>query len=287
MARKQVSRLEMSQIQKVLDTEKDTYFGHGLAINMNANAKALIRTLLIPEQPYSLSENRIILILEGRLRFRLNLMEYDVSAGDIALIPTNSIIEISGISDDYRCRMVTFERLEPPAETAPDPIIIRNRLEATAHCDKIISNLFDISTSGVAHRESSAMMLNALVKYMEECEPYVSSMKQSFNRQDIILNDFLRLVHQNCSAHRDIGWYADSLCVSKHYLHHCVSSASGKTAGQWISLALVQEARHLLKHTDLPVNEIARRLGFQSHSFFTRYFKSETGIVPEAYRRTV
>lgn len=261
MKKKSVSRLEISQIRKALNTEKDTYFGYGLAINMNANARALFQTLLIPNQPYSLSENRIILITEGNLQFRLNLTEYVVAKGDIALIPTNSIIEITEISDDYCCRMVTFEKLEKTQNTGrtiSDPIIIKNQFKAAMHCDRIISSLFELSTSKVVHRESSALLLNVLVKYIEECEPYMSSLKQSFSRQDVILNEFLKLVHQNCTIHRDLEWYADSLCVSKHYLHHCVSSASGKTAKGWISLALVQEARHLLKHTDLPSTKLPK-----------------------------
>lgn len=282
-----INHLEISQIKKVLDSENCTYFGSGMAINLDANANALIQTLLVPNQPYILSENRILLVVEGQLDFRLNLVEYDIAKGDLALIPVNSIIEINAISGDFRCRMVTFDNHGKSLDALPDPIIAKGRTELAMHCDRIISILYDLSTSLAGHRESSAIFLAALVKYMEESEPYVPAMKHPLCRQDIILNDFLRLVHHNCTIHREIGWYADSLCISRHYLHQCVSSASGKTAGQWISFSLIQKARHLLKHTDLPIGDIALQLGFQSHSFFTKYFKNQTGISPGAYRYQV
>ena len=92
-----INHLEISQIKKVLDSENCTYFGPGMAINLDANANALIQTLLVPNQPYILSENRILLVVEGQLDFRLNLVEYDIAKGDLALIPVNSIIEINAI----------------------------------------------------------------------------------------------------------------------------------------------------------------------------------------------
>ena len=226
-----INHLEISQIKKELDTENCTYFGPGMAINLDVNANALIQTLLVPNQPYILPENRILLVVEGQLNVRLNLVEYDIAKGDLALIPVNSIIEINAISGAFRCRT-----------------------ESAMHCDRIISILYDLSTSIAGHRESSAILLAALVKYMEESEPYVPAMKHPLYR---------------------------------HYLHQCVSSASGKTAGQWISFSLIQKARHLLKHTDLPIGDIALQLGFQSHSFFTKYFKNQTGISPGVYRYRV
>jgi AraC-like DNA-binding protein len=40
----------------------------------------------------------------------------------------------------------------------------------------------------------------------------------------------------------------------------------------------------LLVHTNLSVSEIANQLNFEDQSYFTKFFKRETGITPIQYR---
>jgi AraC-like DNA-binding protein len=46
----------------------------------------------------------------------------------------------------------------------------------------------------------------------------------------------------------------------------------------------IQEAKRLLNETDLNVTEIAFRLGFNSHSYFSAIFKDQEGLTPSEYR---
>ncbi len=47
----------------------------------------------------------------------------------------------------------------------------------------------------------------------------------------------------------------------------------------------IQQARQLLKNTHKSITEIALDVGFSSSSYFSRIFRRETGMSPEAYRR--
>ena len=44
-------------------------------------------------------------------------------------------------------------------------------------------------------------------------------------------------------------------------------------------------ARSLLKNTDLSVGDIARQLGYESETFFSRQFKQRIGVSPTVYRK--
>jgi AraC family transcriptional regulator len=46
----------------------------------------------------------------------------------------------------------------------------------------------------------------------------------------------------------------------------------------------MEQAKRLLRDTDLPVGEIGVRIGFVDASHFTRAFRQETGRSPKAYR---
>lgn len=49
----------------------------------------------------------------------------------------------------------------------------------------------------------------------------------------------------------------------------------------------VREAKSLLERTDTPIKQIAQRLGYADVFYFSRQFRSETGLPPRAYRESV
>lgn len=57
-------------------------------------------------QPYRAKEGRIIRILQGTGRISINLIEYEVSAHQIIIIPDNSLIELLEISPDYDFQVI-------------------------------------------------------------------------------------------------------------------------------------------------------------------------------------
>ena len=52
----------------------------------------------------------------------------------------------------------------------------------------------------------------------------------------------------------------------------------------WLNAHCILRAQVLLRHTDLSIYQIADTLGFQSATFFSRFFHRETGITPKEYR---
>ena len=50
-------------------------------------------------------------------------------------------------------------------------------------------------------------------------------------------------------------------------------------------LAVEGDGQHVLSDSDLPVKEIAARLGFTSAAYFSRAFQNETGQSPTEFRR--
>lgn len=64
-----------------------------------------------------------------------------------------------------------------------------------------------------------------------------------------------------------------------------LKATSGKTAGDWIELYVVREAKILLSNSSLRIKEIASRLHFSSQAFFGKYFRNITGMSPSDYRR--
>lgn len=87
------------------------------------------------------------------------------------------------------------------------------------------------------------------------------------------------------AAPKDIAAYAASLHISGNYLSRIVKSSTGRSVGAWIDIARVSLAKRLLRETDLPVIDIASRVGLDDQSYFTRFFRRQTGYTPSAFRK--
>lgn len=79
--------------------------------------------------------------------------------------------------------------------------------------------------------------------------------------------------------------YADILNISTNYLNKICREETGQTAGDLIRRRIAIEAQRLLHHTNLSVNEIANKLGFENLSYFVTFFKKQIGNTPEQFRK--
>lgn len=83
-----------------------------------------------------------------------------------------------------------------------------------------------------------------------------------------------------------VAEYADYLSVTPNYLHKCVKATTGKTAHALMDEMRSLEAMVLLKQTNLSIAEIASKVGKEDPSDFSRFFKSQTKLTPNQYRKS-
>jgi AraC family transcriptional activator of pobA len=81
-----------------------------------------------------------------------------------------------------------------------------------------------------------------------------------------------------------VQYFADTLNVSAAYLSDMLRSLTGQNTQQHIHQRLIEKAKRLLLTTSLSINETAFQLGFEYPQYFTRLFKSKTGLTPAAFR---
>ncbi|MFA8343433.1 MAG: helix-turn-helix domain-containing protein [Rhodothermaceae bacterium] len=106
------------------------------------------------------------------------------------------------------------------------------------------------------------------------------------SRQMEITYNFENLIKSAKNKRKPISEYAGELNISQVYLSECVKKTTGKSAKKVIDDYLVSEAKSILFQTLKPVSEIAVLLGFDDLSNFVKYFKTQTGITPKAFRDT-
>lgn len=73
--------------------------------------------------------------------------------------------------------------------------------------------------------------------------------------------------------------------LSKSKLYHLSVQTFGMGVSDYVRRKRIEEAKHLLETTELPISQIAERVGFHDANYFTRAFCREEDITPKQYRR--
>jgi AraC-like DNA-binding protein len=87
--------------------------------------------------------------------------------------------------------------------------------------------------------------------------------------------------HAEALSLRDV---AGEVGMTPGHLTTVVRRRTGRTVQEWIIQRRMAEARTLLEDSDLPVAEIARRVGVSDPGYFSRQFTRRHGISPRKWR---
>lgn len=231
--------------------------------------------------PQYVELGRILMVTAGTAAFSINLLPHELQAGDILVIPQHNYISIPAVSDDFDGEIVSFDHSPVEIEKC---VHLRLPIEDFTRMRRYADLLWDVvhrpyDRQTVIHLQ--AAMLSDL-KHLYIRQSTASTVR--LTRSEQIFSRFLDQLGHERQLPRSVKAYADKLCVSPNHLSAIVKKESGRSVMQWLNAHCILRAQVMLRHSDSTVGEIADRLGFRSATFFSRFFRRETGQTPSAYR---
>jgi AraC-like DNA-binding protein len=82
-----------------------------------------------------------------------------------------------------------------------------------------------------------------------------------------------------------VAQMAEEAGMSEFHFAREFKRSLGLTPKQYVTQCRVEESGRLLRSTDLKIEEVARRCGYQSASHFAEVFQKHVGMTPSRYRR--
>ncbi|MCI1267247.1 MAG: AraC family transcriptional regulator [Saprospiraceae bacterium] len=107
------------------------------------------------------------------------------------------------------------------------------------------------------------------------------------NKEPFILQNLKHYIETHFKTKHSASDYADLLNISAKTLAKLTKTHFNKTLTDLISERIVIEAKRELYLTNKAVKEIAYELGYIDEYYFSRFFKNNADISPQAYRDTV
>ena len=280
---KTIEELTFRAVGDMAGNDHGEYLGDELMMAMSV--ARLGKRFLVTGQPYRIEDGRIIRVISGTARSIINMEPHDLSLGTMLVVPPDSVFEIEQIDDLFDMQFVTFRDL---------PVDVGFKTCAELHLGDDDWNLtgeyFHLLSHTVSRQPLSyASVRGLLIALMSELHLIRKASEQrrsSQSRQQDIFHRFTALLNQYAAQQHTIAFYADRLCLTPNHLGAVIREASGLTVMQWIHRYIIQQAKLQLKYTDLPVWQIAESLNFPNPSFFSKFFKRETGQRPQEYRES-
>lgn len=107
------------------------------------------------------------------------------------------------------------------------------------------------------------------------------------NKEPFILQNLKNYIETHFKTKHSASDYADLLNISAKALAKLTKTHFNKTLTDLISERIIIEAKRELYLTNKAVKEIAYELGYIDEYYFSRFFKNNADISPQAYRDTV
>jgi AraC family transcriptional regulator, transcriptional activator of pobA len=112
-------------------------------------------------------------------------------------------------------------------------------------------------------------------------QPHRNSTPHSFT----LVKKFQKLIESHYSTLKLPKLYADLLFITPNHLNAVCNDVLGISAGEVIRDYIALEAKRLLINKSMTISEIAGSLNFADNSYFTKFFKKQTGQTPEEFRK--
>ncbi len=240
----------------------------------------------------------MMLVKAGTAKIEIDFKPYSLSAEQMLMLPPASLFRCVEQSDDFTVACISLSqsiteeltsRFEPAYFSFLTEYPIGNApKDDIDHVGYLIEGVFHmLEKSGQEHSLAKAKLLIQCF-YLDQYDSCKAQIAQrstaSISNQEHLFMRFLTLVHEHAARQRDVAFYADKLCISNRYLSAIVRNQAGKTVKDFIDNRCIQEIKILLRTTTDPFQSIADALNFPDQSFFSRYFKKNTGMTPKEFR---
>ncbi len=244
------------------------------------------------EHPHSHRFCEIIFVVDGRGCTTVNDERIEFQKGDILIYnPNVEHYEESSLSEPTEFMFFALDKFE--ITELPQNHLLPSEYSVIYHSGDSYSTLYDLFKKMIKEFENkddfyveiAQNISRTILMYIFRAINYAD---QSFNpnRSNGALDKAIRYINENYKSSISLEDIADACYINKYYLSHLFTKFKGMSIGKYVLSLKIDEAKRLLETSNLSINAIAERTGFNDPNYFSRTFKKESGMSPLQYRKS-
>lgn len=249
----------------------------------------------------------ILFIHKGSYLFEINLDNYILNEGDICILNSGELHQITGQCADavhdailFDPQILDFSYADEWEEHFIAPflnqsLICKNILHPMdagyPEIEIVVRKLMDQALrQDRGWYVKSKLLILELFHLLTGCEmllPAKDVMSAADSRKIGRYKMIISYIEKHYSDPISLQQLADTIPCNSQYLCRTFREISGISPIQYLISYRLEKACSLLSQTAQPVTEIALDCGFENISYFIRKFKEAKGCTPKEYRRQI
>ena len=123
---------------------------------------------------------------------------------------------------------------------------------------------------------------------METLEKYTTLAFANVSENNLtLIRKSVHYINQRYNTNLTLEEVANYVGLNSTYFSILFKKETGLNFSHYINKLRIEQAKHLLKTSSLPLVAIAEETGFESQSYFSKVFKQLTGSTPKQFRETL
>ena len=272
-------------------------FESDLRIEENFIVKFHQNSFPVKKSPNRLEWGFIGICTAGTVDIDVDFVHYPIEKGMIFSAFPGQVMDQQQVSDDFSLMYISCSPLMLQSVLFRFPPKFESFLKKTpayqapAKAYKDVIELVKLISSKCEEIDniccSEVIVSMVRVYYLEIYNDIHQRMLKGFtepSRKMEIMKKFIGLIMLYHSQFREVTFYAEKLNITPKYLSGVTRQLKGIGAKKFIDAYLISEIKLELKSTSKTIQEISDALNFPDPSFFSKYFKSHTGLTPKQFR---
>jgi AraC-like DNA-binding protein len=254
-------------------------------------------SLMLPTHAHKSNLHEIVFVTEGFLVQACNLQSIRVNKRELHVLSAGQFTSLDVLSEDVKGYCCQFDNqflygLLPNSGLAQELLFLnsfmhRYPLRIDKHVVRHISSCFERMIELYGEHEVNFFLIQSYLttivyEIKKELLKYVNPYPA---KPFLIERKYNDLLSKYITKQQKIKFYAEQLNISPNHLNKSVKMVTGKSASVILNEVRILEAKIQLKHSDMPIGDIAFNLGFSDSSYFSKCFRKITKLSPLAYRQ--
>ena len=239
-------------------------------------------------------EMELITVTEGCVTFFIHGEAFLLQKGDSLFIPPYALHRVSVPANtkvSYLCvcfdlNLLYDKELRDGLENGSLTIspLCQNTAASSAVFAQYISAAFYACQGNAEGWEFAAVGYLSLLFFELKNKGFITPSAVSKTHQNFCMQ-VMDYINQNYQENISSRSAADHLYINNSYFCRVFHKNFGIPFSLYLQTYRLEKAKSLLKHTKLPISNIAAAVGFSDFSYFSKIFKKDCGLSPSEYRK--
>ncbi len=197
------------------------------------------------------------------------------------------------LDKDYPTPQTQFEFADELGFTADESMILSTTLSmSTRHCFRATPTMRNLMQTLIGELQSTRQLRNVLSNTL--LRAVLVELKRTVNREVVDaeihslseqrVQDLLVKLSSQCGQHWTLGKMAGHCGIQRTQLCKIFQNLTGSTPIEYLLRIRIEQAKMLLRRSDMKVIDIAYDCGYSSSQYFANSFKHATGFTPSEFR---